>query len=137
MPLAEDLIRYLDPLVSESMDGPAPSLMEGPIGEKPDVCVALTVTAGELPEWTMGPEYSEPDMEIGHVQLMVRHTTMAGAISKAFEYHRLLRNMGPRSLSGRLYFDVQSMDGEPYSLGQDQNERWRRVANYRVRKISG
>lgn len=137
MPMVEDLIAYLDPLVTESAAGTEPSLVEGPIPEKPDVCVALTSSPGELPEWTMGPELSAPDIEIGHVQVLVRHTTMAACIAKALAYHGLLNNLGKRTINGRVYFDVRTMDGEPYNMGQDQNARWRRVVNYRVRKTSG
>lgn len=137
MPVIDDLITYLDPLVSESATANPPTLVEGPMPELPNDCVALTTTPGEPAEWVMGAELSLPDLEVAHVQLMVRSTSMATATSRALAYHLLLNNLGKRTISGRTYFDVRSMDGEPYSAGQDVNLRWRRVVNYRVMKASG
>jgi hypothetical protein len=134
MPVVEDLITYLDPLIAEAA---GVDLVEGPMPELPDNCVALTATGGEVAEYTMGGELAPTDLEYSHVQMMVRNTLMASSISRAMAIHALLNNLGRRTINGRTYHHVRAMDGEPHSLGQDQNARWRRVVNYRVYKAAG
>lgn len=134
MPLGADIVAYLDSATSLTA---GTDLFEGPMPELPNACVAITPTGGEEGEYTMGSSLSAPGVEIGRFQLAVRHGTQATAISNANTYHALLANLGPTTLSGRLYHNVESVDGEPYSIGQDENLRWRYVANYRAFKARG
>src|SRR6185503_20990534 len=133
MPADADLVAYLDPLVSESATAsPDPTLVEGPMPELPDACVAITHYAGEPAEdRVMSPSLTAPGIEVARVQVMVRNPDKATARTRAYAYHALLDNLHSTPISGRLYFAVESIDGEPYCLGQDQNSRWRYVANYR------
>lgn len=135
MPVMADLVAYLDPLVSETA---GTNLFEGPMPELPNDAVALDHYGGEPPEdRVMGASLSASGVYPARVQLMVRSTDMATAITKANAYYALLDNFGTAQLSGRTYFDIESMDGEPFSIGQDQNSRWRFVANFRIRKARG
>ena len=123
-----DLITYLDSLVSETA---GTDLFEGPPLELPDNLVALTHYAGEPAEdRVMGPSLTAPGIEVALVQLFVRNTVMATAKTKADAYHALLDNFSGTANS-RTYFQIESVDGMPYSLGQDASGRWRYVANYR------
>lgn len=136
MPVAEALIAYLDPLVASVAAGV--SLFKGPMPELPDVCVAITHYGGESAlDRTMGPSLQVPGAEVPHVQVMVRHTSNATAQSLATAIHALLDGYGPATLSGVTYHNIESLDGEPSTLGQDLNQRWRYVANYRVTKGRG
>ena len=139
MPVDTQLVAYFDsqPSITDDPSANPPSLIEGPMPELPDNCVAVTHYGSEQgEEYVMGASLSEPGYEIENVQVMVRHTAKATAQSKAQAYHSLLDNLGPTTLSGVLFSHVDS-DGVPYCLGQDANERWRYVANYRVRKARG
>ena len=134
MPVEADLVAYLDPLVSETA---GTDLFEGPIPELPNACVVLQHTGGQDGEYVMGPSLTTPDLERVRVQLMVRNPAKATAVSRANAVHALLDNLGPVTLSTRLYHRVHSIDGPPHSLGQDVNLRWRLVANYEIEKARG
>lgn len=134
MPLGADLVAYLD---SASSLTAGTDLFEGPMPELPDACVAITPTGGEGGEYTMGASLSSPGLEMARFQLMVRHGTQATCVSNANTYHALIANLGPTTLSGRLYHHVEPIDGEPYSIGQDENLRFRYVSNYRAWKARG
>lgn len=134
MAVGADIVAYLD---SASALTAGTDLFEGPMPELPLICVAITPTGGEGGEYTMGASLSAPGLEQTRFQLMVRHTVQATAISNANAYHALLANLGPTTLSGRLYHNVEPIDGEPYSIGQDDNNAWRYVANYRAWKARG
>lgn len=134
MPLGADLVAYLD---SASSLTAGTDLFEGPMPELPDACVAITPTGGEGGEYTMGASLSSPGLEMSRFQLMIRHGTQATCISNANTYHALIANLGPTTISGRLYHHVEPIDGEPYSIGQDENLRFRYVANYRAWKARG
>lgn len=141
MPLEPALVAYLDPLISESASANPPSLVEGEMPELPDNCVAVAHAAGEPPEEesrVMGASLANDGVvEAPHVQVMVRNTARATARSKAQAIYALLDGLGPTTLSGTLYHRVESLDGEPHSIGQDQNGRWRFVMNLRCRKARG
>jgi len=125
----EDLIVYLDPLVSETA---GTDLFEGPPPELGGDIVALTHYAGEPAEdRIMGPSLTPPGIEISRIHLFVRNSLMATAKSKADAYHALLDGLDG-TLSGRTYFNVESLDSQPFSLGQDARELWRYAANFRV-----
>jgi len=87
-------------------------------------------------DYTMGASLSAPGSELQDVQVMARSPSMATARTRANAYHVLLDNLQDTTINGRVYFHVTS-DGPPFSLGQDQNQRWRYVANYHVRKQRG
>jgi hypothetical protein len=118
------------------------TLFEGPPVELPDNVVVITHTGGEAPgsddgNEVMGPSLEAPGYEIVRIQLFVRHTVKATAVSTALACHAKLAGLHSQTLSTRTYYRIDSMDGEPYSLAQDQNGRWRMVSNYTVRKARG
>ncbi len=125
----EDLIAYLDASVSETA---GEDLIEGPSPELPEDVVVLTHYDGEEAEdRVMGPSLTAPGVEVSLVQLFVRNSLMATAKTKADDYHALLDGLDG-TLSGRKYFNVQSMDSMPYNIGQDSRKLWRMVCNFRV-----
>jgi hypothetical protein len=134
MAVGADIVAYLDTATSLTA---GTDLFEGPLPELPDACVAITPTGGEGGEYTMGASLSAPGLEMTRFQLAVRNAVQATAISNANSYHALLANLGPTTLSGRLYHHVEPIDGEPYTIGQDDLMRWRYVANYRAWKARG
>jgi hypothetical protein len=103
--------------------------------------MALTHAAGEPADGrVMGASLANDGLvEQPHVQLMVRGAIndKAGPRTRALAAHAVLDGYGPGTLSAVLYHRIESLDGEPYCLGQDQNGRWRYVANYRVQKARG
>ena len=124
----EDLIAYLDPLVSETG---GTDLFEGPAPERPANVVAITHYDGEPAlARTMGASLSVSGVEVTLVQLFVRHSVMATAKTKADAYHALLDNLSG-TLNGRVYYQIESMDSMPYSIGQDGEALWRYVCNFR------
>lgn len=126
-----DLVAYLDAASSFTA---GTDLFEGPPPELPDNVAVITQTPGEPPgDQVMGPSLTAPGYEIPHVQLFVRHTVKATAKANADTLHALLARYFGTLPSGRVCHLVESIDGEPYTLGQDQNGRWRYVSNYRVR----
>lgn len=134
MAVGADIVSYLDTNTALTA---GTDLFQGPLPELPDNCVAITPTGGEEGEYTMGASLSSPGVEMTRFQLAVRNTVQATAITNANTYHALLANLGPVTISTRLYHHVESIDGEPYSIGQDDNMRWRYVANYRAIKARG
>lgn len=134
MSLAQDMVTYLDSVTALTA---GTDLFRGPMPEAPDDCTVCTATGGEEGEYVMGSSLSAPGVEFSRFQLMVRRAAMATAETDAAAYHALLANLGPVTINGRLYHNVESIDGEPYPLGQDQNERYRYVANYRAVKVRG
>lgn len=132
--VAPDIAQYLDSVTPLTY---GTDLFDGPMPEQPANCVAIAATGGEPGEYTMGDSLSAPGVEFARFQLMVRRTAQATASSDAATYHALLANLGPVTLSGRLYHHVESLDGEPYTLGQDGNLMWRCVANYQAVKARG
>jgi hypothetical protein len=137
VPVVSDLITYLDPLVAETSTGTAPTLVEGPMPESPDDMVALTHFASERSDdYTMSASLSAPGSELERVQVMSRAGLMSTARTRANAFHVLLDNLQSVTISGRVYFAIES-DGPPFSLGQDINARWRFVASYIVRKQRG
>lgn len=134
MPVQADLVAYLDALIAETA---GTDLFEGPMPEFPDSCIAVTHYGGEAAlDRVMGPSLNPPGVEVPHVQVMVRNPVMATAKARADAVHALLDGFNG-TLSGRTYFNVESLDGEPFSLAQDQSFRWRWVANYRIQKARG
>lgn len=135
MPVDSDIVAYLNgnaSLVS------ATNLFEGVMPESPDACVAVAATGGELSEdYASGDSLSAPTVEYSRFQVMVRDAGHAAARSKAVTLYALLANLGPTTLSGRTYELVESIDGEPSLLGQDQNGRWEYVMNFRAVKERG
>ena len=124
----EDLIVMLDPLVSETA---GTNLLKGPPPELPTDLVVLSHYGGEPAEdRVMGVSRTPPGVEISMVQLYVRNALEATAKSKADTYHALLDNFDG-TISGRRYFQIESVDSAPHSLGQDNRGLWMAVANYR------
>lgn len=135
MPADEDLVTYLD--TASALVTAGTNLFAGPMPEDPDVCVAVTHYASEESDaYVMGASLTAPGYEVESVQLMVRHTARATARTTANTLHALLANLHSTTLSGRAYFAVEDQ-GTPYSIGQDQNGRWRFVSNYTARKARG
>jgi hypothetical protein len=107
-------------------------IFKGPPPEMPENVVAITHYAGEAADdRTMGPSLTAPGLEIALVQLFVRHSLEATAKTKADVYHALLDGLDG-TLSGRKYFNVESIDSMPYSIGQDSRHLYRIVCNFRV-----
>jgi Bacteriophage minor capsid protein len=132
-----DLISYLDPLLAESSTGAAPTLVEGPMPEFPDAMVALTHYMSQpSDDYVMGPSLSAPGSELESVQVMSRSALMSTAQARADACYSLLDNLQNQTIGPRVYFHITS-DGPPISLGQDQNARWRYVANFHCRKQRG
>lgn len=135
MPAAEDLIAHIAPIVG---DTPATNVFKGPMPETPDACVVLTHYSGESGiDRVMGPSLTPPGMEVAYVQLAVRNPVNATGEAKAKAWHNQLDGLGPIESNGRTYHNVEAIDGEPVSLGQDQNARWLFIGNYRVSKDRG
>ncbi len=134
MPVEADLVTYLDTQLSETA---GTNLFEGPMPELPAACMAITHYGGEAAEdRIMGPSLTPPGIEVPHVQVMTRSSAKATARTRAFAAHAVLDGFAG-TLSGRAYFNIESIDGEPYCLGQDDNHLWQYVCNYRVEKVRG
>ena len=132
MSVESDIVTYLDSVTALTA---GTDLFQGPLPELPNNCVAITHTGGEKGEYTMGPSLSAPGIEMARFQMAVRRTDRATAFTDANSYYALLANLGPITLaSGKLYQDVESLDGEPYNLGQDDQDMWRVVCNFRAWK---
>lgn len=138
MPVEPAIVAYLDTLLTETA---GTNLFEGPMPETPDACIAITHAAGEPADArVMGASLSvEGLVEQPHIQLMVRGAVgdKAGPRTRANAAHAALDGFGPSTLSSVYYHTIESLDGEPYCLGQDQSGRWRYVSNYRVQKARG
>ena len=134
MPADADLVTYLDGATALTA---GTDLFVGPMPELPDNCVAIThYNSQRSDDYAMGASLSAPGLEVEDVQLMVRNTARATARTNADAYHALLANMHGATLSARAYYRIDE-EGTPYCIGQDQNGRWRFVANYTVRKARG
>lgn len=126
--VAADLVTYLDALFAETG---GTDLFEGPQTELPANQVAVTQYAGDdAMDRVMGPSLTPPGVEVSLVQVVVRNTSMVTAKSKADAYHAKLDGYDG-TLSGRKYFSIESINGMPFTTGQDKNERWEWVCNYR------
>lgn len=124
-----DLITYLDGSVSETAGA---DLFEGPPPELPDNVAVITHYGGEAAlDRVMGPSLTAPGVEVALVQLFIRNSDQATAKSKADAYHALLDGLDG-TLSSRTYFNVESLDSMPFSIGQDARALWRYVSNFRV-----
>lgn len=138
MPVEPALVTYLDTQLSETA---GTDLFEGPMPESPDAAMAVTHYGGEPADSrVMGASLANNGLvEQPHVQLMTRGAVndKAGPRTRALAAHAVLDGYGPGTLSGVLYHSIESLDGEPYCLGQDQNQRWRYVVNYVVKKARG
>lgn len=127
--LAADLIVYLDPLVSETA---GTTLFAGPPVELPDTSVWLTHYAGgTAKDRVFAVSVTAPGVEVARVQLFVRNATNDTARATADAYHALLDGFFGTANSRRIFW-MQSIDGTPYSIGQDQRGSFRWVANYEV-----
>lgn len=142
MGLESDIVTYLAAQGSLSLTA-GTNLFEGPLPELPSVgslCVAVTHYASKpSDEYTMGASLTAPGYEHESFQVMCRDLDKAVAQATALEIHALLDNLGTTASfagSGRTYFHIDS-DGPPFNLYQDQNDRWRYVANYHARKARG
>lgn len=134
MALEADIVTYLDSNTSLTA---GTDLFEGPCPELPDGAVGVVHYASVASDdFTMGPSKSAPASELESFQVMTRATTRAAAITRANEIHGLLDNLQNETISGRIYFHVTS-DGPPNFLSQDNNLRWRYIANYHARKTRG
>jgi hypothetical protein len=134
MPADSDLVTYLDSATTLTS---GTDLFVGPMPEMPDNCVAVThYNSQRSDDYAMGASLSAPGYEIEDVQLMVRNTSRSMARADADAYHALIANMHSATLSGRAYFRVDE-EGTPFCIGQDQNGRWRFVANYEIKKARG
>lgn len=119
---------------TDLFEGPCPELAD-PLS--PALVVGVTHYASVASDdYTMGASLSVPGSELESFQVMTRATTRAAAITRANEMHALLDNAQGLSLSGRTYFRIES-DGPPNFLAQDQNLRWKYIANYHARKTRG
>jgi Bacteriophage minor capsid protein len=131
MAVVDDVIAYIDANTALTA---GTDLFEGPMSEQPDAQVAVTHYAGEEGEYGMGTGGAA--VEIPRIQVMVRDTTMAAAKTTIATIHALLDNKGDLDLNGTRFYLLRSLDGPPFSLGQDTNSRWRRVVNYRIQKVA-
>lgn len=132
MSLATDLIVYLDALVSETA---GTDLFEGPSVELPDNTVIVTHYGGEaVQDRTMGASLTTSGVEVGSVQVLVRNTVMATALTRAEVIHALLDNFNG-TWNSRTILQCISINGMPFSMGTDKLGRFRYVANFRVQFI--
>lgn len=126
----EDLIVYLDPLISETA---GTDLFEGPQPERPPNLIALTNYVGEPAEdRVMGPSLTPPGVEVTLVQVFVRNEKMATAKTKADAIHALLDGFDG-TVNGRVYYDIESINSMPFALGQDKEDLWSFACNYRCK----
>lgn len=136
MALEADVVAYLAAIGALGLTA-GTNLQEGPMSEWPDAAgpiVAVTHYTSEVSEaYVMGPSLTAPGYDVERAQVMTRGAVKATTQAMAAAVHAYLDNLGPVTLSGRTYFQVDS-DGPPASLGQDENGRWSFVANYRFRK---
>lgn len=134
MAVEADLVAYLDPLIAEAG---GTSLFEGPPSETEANAIFIAHYDSEKSDdFTMGPSLDPPGSELESVQVTVRNTVRATAVSRANAIHALLDNAQNLSIGGRTYFRIES-DGPPAGLGQDELGRWIFVASYHVRKHRG
>jgi len=140
MPVEADVVAYLSAAGLGLTSGT--NLFEGPMPETPgdqtDVAV-LHYASEASDDFCMGASLSAPGSELESIQVMTRDSTKSQADSMALAVHAKLDNLGTTAnfgSSGRTYFHIEST-GPPFSLGQDATGRWRRVANYTVRKARG
>jgi hypothetical protein len=129
----EDLITYT---VSDSgtTETAGTDIFEGPPPELPEDLVAFTHYAGESAlDRIMGSALTPPGVEVALVQLFVRNSSMSTAKTKADVYHALLDGYDG-TISGRKYFNVESIDSMPYSIGQTREGSgpYRYVCNFRI-----
>lgn len=135
MPADEDLVDYLD--TNSALVTEGTNLFAGPMPEDPDVCIAVTHYGSQGSDaYVMGASLTAPGYEVEEVQLMVRHTSRATGRSTANTLHALLANLHSTTINARSYFAVEDQ-GPPFTIGQDQNGRWRFVSNYTVKKVRG
>ncbi len=128
--MESDIVTYLDGVSSLTA---GTDLFQGPLPELPNDCVSITHTGGEAGEYTMGPSLSSAGIETSRFQMCVRRTARATAFADANSYYALIANLGPITLaSGKIYQNVESLDGQPYNLGQDDQDMWRVVCNFRA-----
>lgn len=129
--IPEDLIAYLvaDAGISEVA---GTDIHEGPPPELPADLVAITHYAGDDTEdRVMSAALTAPELEVALVQLYVRNAVMSTAKSKADAYHALLDNYNG-TLSGRKYYNIESLNSTPYSIGQNKRLAFQYECNYRV-----
>lgn len=134
MPVEADLVTYLDSQLSETA---GTNLFAGTPPESPDSLLAVVHYASERSdEYVMAASLTAPGFEVERVQVISRNTSKTTAQSRALAAHAALDNLAGQTLSTRLYYHILS-DGPPFNIGQDQNMRWRFVANYQVKKARG
>jgi len=133
--VAADLLAYIDTNTSETA---GTDLFEGGFTEQPDNQVCVIHFGGGDAERVMSASKTAPDIETALVQVLVRNTAMATANTKAQAIHALLDNLQEYSgTSGTRYMLIESMAGEPHSVGVDDNHRWVYMGNYEVQKARG
>lgn len=127
--LAADLIVYLDPLVAETA---GTTLFAGPPVELPDTSIWLTHYAGAVAkDRVFAASLTAPGVEVARVQLFVRNAVNDTARTRADAYHALLDGFSGTANSRQIFW-IQAIDGQPYSIGQDQRGSFRWVVNYEV-----
>ena len=139
MSVEADIVTYLD---AQTALTAGTDLFEGPMPEKPDICVAVTSYAGEsaAQHRVFGPSLTPPQMEISRFQVASRHTSKATAESTAVACFAKLD--GFSGTATRTYFYVESTNGEPFFLKQDDGgdgggPRYTYVCSYRAQKARG
>lgn len=135
MPAEAAIVTYLDSQLTETA---GTDLFEGPMPESPANCIHVAhYDSLEAEDRIMSASLANQQaIWPAMVQVMARNTVKATAEARARAAFDVLDNLGPVTLSGVLYHSVEA-DGEPFGLGQDENERWRYVFNIRCEKARG
>jgi hypothetical protein len=125
-------------LAAQSVGTAGTDLFEGGFHETPDTQIAVAHFGGEASERQMGPSLGAPVLEMPLVLVLARSPSKATAEAKARAAYVKLDNLqGMTSTGGVVYHHVESLDGPPASMEQDENLRWVYGATYRVRKAAG
>jgi hypothetical protein len=102
------------------------NLFDAPFPEAPEVpdAAVCLVDWGSVPSLpTYGPSLSPPSMERPQVKVIVRdgRDKVAAARTTAYAVYKKLRRLGPVTLSGVVYHNIDA--DVPAWLGRDENKR--------------
>lgn len=122
--LVDEVAAYLGGAGLElTTDPPNPNLFTTPFPlGGPDAAVCLVPFFSETVE-TFGPSLSAPAMEIQSFKVISRDAPGKGALAqaRAYDVYKKLRRLGPVTLSGVKYQNIQA--APPVFLSKDEKDR--------------
>lgn len=124
-----DIATYIDTELASLTLGT--NLFIGRMPDTPDNCVTLYEYGGSVPDNTMGT--SAPSLENPSIQVAVRSTTYAGAVTTIRSIWDKLEAVVDEDLSGTRYNRI-SANQSPFPLDRDTSDRILFVQNFDVTK---